>query len=178
MPYQATDGTNPYAGILPGKPAPYFLEPGDGEKSVVFDTTFNILLTGDETEGQFGAFTTIGPAGEQIPAHYHPDAHEIFYIMEGSVHLWMDDQAGFSENRVLKEGGFGFIPKGTVHAFQMLAPSRAFGIATGGFERFFNAMGTPTDDPGVPPVPYITPFPQMLAAGEKYGTVFLPDFTF
>jgi hypothetical protein len=57
MPYEAVDGTNPYAGILPGKPAPYFLEAGEGEKSIVFDTTFNILLSGDETEGQFGALS-------------------------------------------------------------------------------------------------------------------------
>jgi quercetin 2,3-dioxygenase len=178
MPYEAADGTNPYEGILPGKPAPYFLEPGEGEKSVVFDTTFNILLSGDETEGQYGAFTTIGPAGEQIPAHFHPNAHEIFYILDGAVHLWMDDQAGFKEDRVLKAGGFGYIPKGTVHAFQMIEASRVFGISTGGFERFFNAMGVPTDDPGIPAQPYITPFPQMLAAGEKYGTVFLPDFKF
>jgi quercetin 2,3-dioxygenase len=178
MPYEAVDGTNPYAGILPGKPAPYFLEAGEGEKSIVFDTTFNILLSGDETEGQFGAFTTVGPAGEQIPAHYHPNAHEIFYILDGAVRLWLDDQAGFKEDRVLKAGAFAFIPRGTVHAFQMEEASRVFGIATGGFERFFDAMGTPTDDPGVPPVPYITPFPQMLAAGQKYGTVFLPDFTF
>jgi quercetin 2,3-dioxygenase len=178
MPYEAADGTNPYEGILPGTPTPFFLEPGEGEKSVVFDTTFNILLSGDETEGQFGAFTTVGPTGERIPAHYHPNAHEIFFILDGAVQLWIDDQKGFSENRILKQGGFGYIPKGAVHAFQMVEASRVFGISTGGFERFFNALGTPTDDPGVPPVPYIPPFPQMLAAGEKYGTVFLPDFVF
>lgn len=178
MPYEAADGTNPYEGILPGTPTPFFLEPGEGEKSVVFDTTFTILLSGDETEDQFGAFTTIGPAGERIPAHYHPNAHEIFYILDGAVQLWIDDQKGFSENRILKQGGFGYIPKGAVHAFQMVEASRVFGISTGGFERFFNALGTPTDDPGVPPVPYIPPFPQMLAAGEKYGTVFVPDFKF
>jgi quercetin 2,3-dioxygenase len=178
MPYEAADGTNPYEGILPGTPTPFFLEPGEGEKSVVFDTTFNILLSGDETEGQFGAFTTVGPTGERIPAHYHPNAHENFFILDGAVQLWIDDQKGFSENRILKQGGFGYIPKGAVHAFQMVEASRVFGISTGGFERFFNALGTPTDDPGVPPVPYIPPFPQMLAAGEKYGTVFLPDFVF
>jgi quercetin 2,3-dioxygenase len=178
MPYEAADGTNPFEGILPGKPAPFFLEPGEGEKSVVFDTTFNILLSGDETENQYGAFTTDGPSGEMIPPHLHPYAHEIFYIIEGGVHLWMDDQNGFKEDRVLETGGFGFIPKGTVHAFQMIKPSRVFGIATGGFERFFHAIGTPTDQPGIPPVPYITPFPQLLAGGEKYGTVFLPDFKF
>jgi quercetin 2,3-dioxygenase len=178
MPYETADGTNPFEGILPGTPTPFFLAPGEGEKSVVFDTTFNILLSGDETENQYGVFTTVGPAGEMIPPHLHPGAHEIFYIIEGGVHLWMDDQAGFKDDRILEAGGFAFIPKGTVHAFQMTMPSRVFGVATGGFERFFHGIGTPTDDPGIPAVPFIPEIPQMIEAGKKYGTIFLPDFTF
>lgn len=167
-----------FAGILPGIPSPYFLEPGEGEKSIVFDTTFNILLSGDETEGQYGVFTTVGPAGEMIPPHIHPRAHEIFYVLDGAVRLWMDDEKGFQQDRVLTTGGFGFVPAGTIHAFQMTAPSRIFGIATGGFERFFHAIGTPTDDPGVPIVPFIPSREVMGAAGEQYGTVFRPDVRF
>ena len=178
MALETNDGINPFEGILPGKPAPFYLEPGEGEKSVVFDTTFNILLSGDETENQYGVFTTDGPTGEMIPPHLHPWAHEIFYIVDGGVHLWMDDQAGFKEDRILETGGFAFIPKNTVHAFQMVKPSRVLGVATGGFERFFHAIGTPTDVPGIPAVPYIPSREEMMQAGQKYGTVFMPGFTF
>ena len=167
-----------FEGILPGKPAPFWLQKGEGEKSVVFDTLFTILLSGDETEGQYGAFTTEGPSGERIPAHFHPTTHEIFYVIDGKLQLWLDDQQDFHESRVMNTGDFAFIPKGVVHAFQLLAPTRVFGVGTGGFERFFNAMGTPTETPGSPEVPYIPSIPQMIGAGQKYGTVFLPEFRF
>ena len=51
---------------------------------------------------------------------------------------------------------------------------------TGGFERFFHAMGTPAPDViGIPEVPYITPDSSRCAPpGAKYGTVFMPEFQF
>ena len=168
----------PFEGILPGTPAPFFLSEGEGEKSIVFDTLFTILLSGDETEGQYGAFTNIGPKGDRIPAHNHPDAHEIFFIMDGAVTLWMDDREDYHEKRTLETGGFAFVPKGMVHAYRMETQSKIFGISTGGFERFFHGIGTPTETYGIPERPFIPPFPQMLAAGQKYGTVFMPDFQF
>ncbi|NEM92267.1 quercetin 2,3-dioxygenase [Galbitalea soli] len=170
--------SSPFEGILPGAPLPYFLRNGEGEKSIVFDTVFDILLSADETEGQYGAFTTIGPKGDRIPAHQHPTTHEIFYVVEGAVGLWLDDQADYHEKRVLEAGDFAFVPKGIVHAYQNLATSKIFGVGTGGFERFFHGIGTPTDSAEIPTRPYIPPFEQMLAAGQKYGTVFLPEFSF
>lgn len=176
-PVVATDATiSPFEGILPGRPAPFFLEKGEGEKSVVFDTLFTIMLTGDETENHFGVFTCEGPKGDRIPPHIHPVTHEIFYIADGAVTLWIDDQKGFADKRTLREGDFGFVPRGAVHAFRMDAASKIFGVGSGGFERFFHEMGTPTEQTGIPQVPYIPQFPQMKAAGDKYGTVFMPDF--
>ena len=169
---------DPFLGILPGSPKPYWLKEGEGEKSVVFDTLFTILLSGDETENQYGAFTTDGGAGERIPAHFHPTTHEIFYIVDGKLRLWLDDQAGFSENRVMTTGDFAFIPKGVVHAFQLLDATRVFGVGTGGFERFFHGIGQPTEQTGVPAVPYIPTPEQFMTAGQRYGTVFLPEFRF
>jgi quercetin 2,3-dioxygenase len=174
------NSTNPFAGILPGQPAPFFLDQGEGEKSVVFDTLFTILLSGDETDGQYGAFTTEGPAGEMIPPHMHPYTHEIFFCIEGEVRLWLDDEKGFKAQRLLERGGFAFIPAGTIHAFRLEAPTRVFGVSTGGFERFFHGIGKPTDKPGIPAPEdfYVPSREQFETAGEKYGTVFRPDFVF
>lgn len=172
---------SPFAGILPGIPAPYFLDRGEGEKSVTFDTLFTILLSGDETEGQYDVFTMEGNQGRIIPAHIHPFTHEIFFVIEGNVHVWMDDEHGFRDDRVLGAGAFGFVPKGTIHAFRIESSnSRVLGVSTGGFARFFHGIGTPTDKPGIPePSEFFFPSPeQMRAAGEKYGTVFRPDYTF
>ncbi|WP_062464100.1 quercetin 2,3-dioxygenase [Demequina soli] len=169
-----------HAGILPGEPKPFYLDNGEGEKSVVFDTLFTILLTGDETDGQYDVFSCEGNAGQIIPAHIHPFTHEIFFIVDGAVHLWMDDEQGFKEDKVLTSGAFGFVPKGTIHAFRMEAQSKIMGVSSGGFARFFHAMGTPTDKPGIPTPSefYAPPFSQMKAAGELYGTVFRPDYNF
>jgi quercetin 2,3-dioxygenase len=168
----------PFEGILPGKPEPFYLGNGEGETSTVFDQIFTILLSGDETDGQYGAFTCEAPKGDMIPPHLHTWAHEIFYVVDGSITVWMNDQKGFEGKRTLKTGDFGFVPLNTVHAFRMEAPTKVFGVNSGGFERFFHAIGTPATEPGIPKVPYITPFPQLLAAGEKFGTVFMPDFPF
>ncbi len=178
---EAQTSAHPHAGILPGEPKPYFLEAGGGEKSVVFDTLFEILLTGDETEGQYDVFTCEGNAGQIIPAHIHPYTHEIFFIVNGAVHVWMDDEQGFKDDRVLEVGAFGFVPKGTIHAFRIeSADSKVLGVSTGGFARFFHAMGRPTTKPGIPdPQDFYAPsFDQMRAAGELYGTVFRPDYQF
>lgn len=169
-----------FDGILPGHPTPFYLANGEGEKSIVFDQLFTILLSGDETEGQYGVFTVDAPKGDMIPPHLHTTAHEIFYVVEGACTVWMNDQKGFQGKRTLKTGDFGFVPINTVHAFRMEATTRVLGVNTGGFERFFHDMGTPApaDAMGPPSVPYITPIQQMLAAGQKFGTVFMPDFRF
>jgi quercetin 2,3-dioxygenase len=170
-----------HAGILPGEPKPFYLDNGEGEKSVVFDTLFDILLTGDETEGQFDVFTCEGNEGQIIPAHIHPYTHEIFYVVDGAVHLWMDDEKGSKSDRVLTPGGFGYVPKGTIHAFRLESSnSKIMGVSSGGFGRFFHAMGRPTTKPGIPAPDefYIPTYDQMRAAGELYGTVFRPDYSF
>jgi quercetin 2,3-dioxygenase len=174
----ADSSTDPFAGILPGSPKPFFLDRGEGEKSDVFDTLFTIMLTGDETQGQFGVFTCEGPSGEMIPPHHHPDVHEIFYIVDGAVRVWMDDEKGFAQDRVLKAGDFGFVPAYTVHAFKMVGPSKILGVNTGGFERFFNGIGKPTTETTPPTVPYIPSQEQFITAGKKYGHVFRPDVKF
>lgn len=175
-----TDGNHglPFEGILPGRPEPYFLRDGEGEKSVVFDQLFTVLLSGDETENQYGVFTADAPAGERIPAHQHLTTHEIFYIVGGSLHLWVDDQKGFHTKRTLGAGDFAFVPTKVVHAFQVEKTVRILGVSTAGFERFFHEMGTPTEKTGIPEVPYITPIQQMLAAGAAHETVFMPDWHF
>ena len=75
----------PFAGILPAKPAPFFLAEGEGEKSVAFDTLFTVLLSADETDSQYGVFTSIGAKGDRIPAHHHPRTHEIFFVVDGNL---------------------------------------------------------------------------------------------
>jgi quercetin 2,3-dioxygenase len=161
---------------LPGRPEAYFLEQGEGEHAMLFADLFTVLLSGDETEGQFGVFTSQAPRGELIPAHRHHRTHEVFYIIEGSVQVYLQDRDGTKKSRVLRTGDFGFVPAGLVHAYQVHEPAKILGVATGGFERFFQQMGEPTEDGTAAQPPFIPDFPRMQAAAQAHAMEFLPDF--
>ncbi|MFC0681518.1 quercetin 2,3-dioxygenase [Lysobacter korlensis] len=167
----------PFAGILPAAPKPFVLGNGEGEKSLVFDQLFTVLLSADETEDQYGIFTMQGGKGQRIPAHTHLKTHEIFYVVDGEIDVWMDDQADYHSKTTLVTGDFAYVPANVVHAFQIQGPTKVFGCGTAGFERFFHAIGQKTDltEPqGV----FVPDFSVLRAAGEKYATVFMPEFQF
>jgi quercetin 2,3-dioxygenase len=161
-----------WQGVLPGGPEPFFLEAGDGERSVVFDQLFTVLLSADETQGQFGCFTMETRKGDIIVAHSHVDVHETFYVVEGQVKLFLEDHEGKQLTRVLNAGDFGYVPATYVHAFRAEGIyNKVFGVSTGGFERFFHALGTPTDDKGAPSVPFIPSREQMGEAFGRYSNI-------
>ena len=89
---------------LPGKPVPYVLEAGEGERAHLFDQLFTVLLSGDETDGQFGVFTMEAPRGDAIPVHSHADVHEIFFVLDGKVRVVVEDGEGGRVDKVLKIG--------------------------------------------------------------------------
>ena len=77
-----------FAGILPAAPKPYVIGNGQGEKSLVFDQLFEILVSGDETDDQYGAWTMKARQGDRIPAHTHLKTHEFFYVVDGEISVW------------------------------------------------------------------------------------------
>ncbi|MGV3711677.1 quercetin 2,3-dioxygenase [Pseudolysinimonas sp.] len=166
-----------YEGVLPGSPSPFVLHRGEGEKSVLFDNLFTVLLSANETEGQYSAVTVHGHAGERIPAHYHALTHEFFYIIDGSISLWLDDQKDYHSLTVLEPGDFGFVPKNIVHSYRIDSDdTKMFGVGTGDFMRFFHASGTRTEEYGVPSEAFIPSWERLSTAAEKYDVHFLPEF--
>ncbi len=158
---------------LPGKPVPYVLEAGEGERAHLFDQLFTVLLSGDETDGQFGVFTMEAPKGQAIPVHSHADVHEIFFVLDGKVRVVVEDNDGGSVDRVLTTGDFGYVPAGHRHTFRVESHrARTLGVNTGGFERFFAAAGERTDS-RMPPVPPVVPPPEQLGeAARRYRNEF------
>ncbi|GAA5037270.1 quercetin 2,3-dioxygenase [Thermocatellispora tengchongensis] len=169
------EGGPQWRGILPGAPEAYFLKRGEGEHAMLFTDLFTVLLSGDETEGQFGVFTSEAPAGKLIPAHVHRDTHETFYVMEGKVRVHVRDRDGTKRSRLLEPGDFGFVPAGLAHAYQVEERARMLGVATGGFERFFQHMGRPTDHATADQPPFVPDLPRMQAAAREHNMEFLPD---
>ncbi|MFD0547108.1 quercetin 2,3-dioxygenase [Streptomyces mexicanus] len=171
-PYRSRSFIPPQAG------KPYFIEKGMGDRAHLFGDLITVYAGGEQTENTFNFFTVEGPKGDIIPAHVHADTHEVFYITDGAVRLFVEDQEEQHE-KLLTEGDFGFVPKSCAHAYRIERHhSRVVGVAAGPggtFERFFENLGTPAEELGLPRTPYV-PEP------EKFGTVpqrfdvrFLPD---
>ncbi|MFJ9020552.1 quercetin 2,3-dioxygenase [Streptomyces sp. NPDC102259] len=153
---------------LPGKPTPFFLADGEGERAHLFDSLITVLLSKDETAGQFGIFTLAAPQGDAIPTHSHADVHETFYILSGRARVWIQDPDGERYEKLMKPGDFGYVPAGCLHTFRVEADdTKIMGVSSAGFERFFGTAGTRTDSTELPDPPYI-PSPEQLgrAAGE------------
>jgi quercetin 2,3-dioxygenase len=162
--------------LLPGRPAPFVLRKGEGEHSMLFTDLFTVLLSGDETNGQFGVITSDCPTGDIIPTHSHDETHETFFLLEGKIRLFFVDAGGEKTSRLLGPGDFGYVPAGTPHAYRVEQAARILGVMTGGFERFFQHMGTPTDHPNKDQPPFIPDFPRMQAAAGQHRMKFLPDY--
>lgn len=165
-----------WQGVLPGKPAPYVLRRGEGEHAMLFTDLFSVLVSGNETDGQFGVITTESPTGDLIPTHSHTSTHETFFVVEGAVRLFFVDDEGSKTSRLLQPGDFGFVPAGTPHAFRIEQAARILGVVSGGFERFFQHMGTSTDHATTEQPPFIPDFARMKAAAERHNMQFLPDY--
>jgi quercetin 2,3-dioxygenase len=163
-----------WKGLLPGKPQPYVLRRGEGEHAMLFTDLFTVLLSGDETENQFGIIVSESPAGDIIPTHSHNATHETFYVLEGKVRLFFEDAEGVQQTRLLRAGDFGYVPAGFAHAYKIEEAARMMGTLSGGFERFFQHMGTPTDHGTAQQPPFIPDFPRMQAAAQQHDMQFFP----
>ncbi|MFG1922312.1 quercetin 2,3-dioxygenase [Cryptosporangium sp. NPDC048952] len=170
-------GTPAWKGTLPGKPEPYVLRRGEGEHAMLFTDLFTVLLSGDETNGQFGMMTADCPSGNVIPTHSHHKTHETFYIVEGKVRVFVEGSDGTKTSSLLLPGDFAYVPAGRPHAYQVEEAARILGTVSGGFERFFQHMGHPTDHGTREQPPFIPDFPRMQAAAEQHDMQFMPQHT-
>jgi quercetin 2,3-dioxygenase len=168
----------PEGSPLPGAPLPYFLSEGEGEHAIVIDSLFTVLLSAEETGGQFGVFTMDGPKGDAIPPHSHGTHHEIFYVVRGGVTVFLDDSDGKRQVRELGPGDFGYVPAGIVHAYRVEDDhTRVLGVSSAGFERFFSVLGEPTDASRYPEQPLgLPPVERFIEAGRRFDTTFVRDY--
>jgi quercetin 2,3-dioxygenase len=165
-----------WQGVLPGKPVPYVLRRGEGEHAMLFGDLFTVLLSGDETQGQFGIIVSDSPAGDVIPTHSHNGTHETFFVLDGTVRLFFEDAEGAKQSQLLGPGDFGYVPAGFAHAYQIVEDARMMGTLSGGFERFFQHMGQPTDHPTKEQPPFLPDLPRMQAAAQQHDMQFMRDF--
>ena len=78
-----SDGTSAYA-----------FQPGQAELRWMGETSTCFLATGEATGGAFCLVDEQASRGESVPLHRHPDDMESFYVLEGELTLYIDDQPG------------------------------------------------------------------------------------
>lgn len=90
----------------------------------------------------------------------------------------MEDLAGEQHEKLLTPGDFGFVPKNCPHAYRMERHhSQVVGVAAGPggtFERFFENLGTPTGELGLPARPFVPEPEKFATVPQWYDVRFLP----
>ncbi len=114
--------------------------PGEGERHVLGASEVVIKASGAETDGTFFlSETTIAPGFPGPPPHVHERLHDMFYVLEGTLTVLVDD-----EPRGIGAGSFVCVPPGVVHAFSNPGdePVRFLNFNTpAGWEAYMRELG-------------------------------------
>lgn len=149
---------------------PMMLEPEQGQGVWVLGDPYIFKATGEQTNGQYALVEVTVSPNAGTPPHIHHAESEAFYVLTGEVTF----VHAIGAQRV-KAGGFVHIPPGAVHAYknETATPARMMVLLTpAGFERFFQAIGTPIAD--APEAPPVTPalLDRMVALAPEYHLEF------
>jgi quercetin dioxygenase-like cupin family protein len=147
------------------------LGPNEGKTYGVVGHKYRLLVTGDQTGGEYAVFEALVPPGEGPPPHLHVNDDEIFYVADGEITLVVEGQeieAG--------AGSFAAVPRGTVHTFKNDGEATARLVVTikpAGLDKFFQEIGVPITDPtaDAPPAT-VEHIQRVIAAAPKYGMQF------
>lgn len=121
--------------------------------------------TAEETNGAFLFFEDHMQQGKMTPVHIHPDADEVFYVLEGEIIVHVE---GGVEHRV-RQGDLALALRGVPHAFMATTETRLLCMqAPGTGQAFFRHASEPcTDDRIDGP----TDFGRVRAAADAHGGV-------
>lgn len=147
------------------------VHPGDGKKLAIAGGSYRIVVSGEQTGGEFAVIEMTVPAGAGPPPHAHDQITETFCVLEGEVTF-------YSDNGVYQatEGAFIHIPKGgMIHSFKNKTGEVARLLCT--------VMPAGLDACFVETVDYIANHAelsdsdrkvQVVRIAEKYGSVIYP----
>jgi len=104
-------------------------------------------LTSIATTGDYAfADVTVSPGVPGPPPHYHAEAEELYYVVEGTMEFMRGDTW-----HAVRQGESFQIPKGTMHSFRNEGdqPSRFITIHDPGtaMDTLFLDFGIPADEP-------------------------------
>lgn len=149
-----------------------------GQSLSVVGDTYRILISAEQTGGNYAVIDMLVPSGGGPGPHAHKDIQEMFYVVDGEIDFKME-----GGSYTAKKGAFVNIPfGGAVHSFKNTTDKIAHLLCTvvpAGLDSFFEEIGKPIDAGKFlapqPPTPEELNKLQQLA--EKYGQeLYPPDF--
>jgi quercetin dioxygenase-like cupin family protein len=119
---------------------PYFLLPGEGRDTGAGAGTQRAKVLGKDTGLLFGMWESHQEPHSRGPVlHYHARMTEMFWVLEGTLHVEAGDEVIDAP-----AGGFALVPPGTVHTFRNATeePSKILIMFSPGFNRemYFEGM--------------------------------------
>lgn len=150
-------------------PIPYALGPEDGEALWCFGALTIVKATGEQTSGGFSLIEDFAPRGAGTPLHRHPEDDETFYILEGELTFYLEDDQPIPASA----GSFVHVPKGAVHAFNVESKTARYLIfTTPQHGRFYRAISEPAQTRSIPPEAP-PDMEKIEAACQEYGVEIL-----
>ena len=134
--------------VLPGDDATVISLVGD---------EYRILITGDESHGQYFAFEAIVPPGAGPPTHIQTREEEAFYVLTGEITFYLGE-----ERRKAVASSFVHVPRGVAHRFKNETDDPAkilIWFSPAGIEKMFERLAESFDD--------------FVAVGREYGVEYL-----
>ncbi|HEX2163195.1 MAG TPA: quercetin 2,3-dioxygenase [Thermoanaerobaculia bacterium] len=148
--------------------------PREGEAFWFLDTLMQVKLGGAATNGSLSVLEQLLPSGSATPMHRHDRTDEHFYVLEGQVTFY-----GQEDRQTCEAGSFVSIPRGTPHAFRVTSETGAKLLvisAPDHFERFVRSVSRPPEEIAAPPAAP-PPGPEAIellsAIGSEHDTVLL-----
>lgn len=152
--------------------------PQDGQTLSVVGDTYRLVVTGQQTGGNYALIEMLVPPGSGPGPHEHPAFHETYYILEGEMLFQFEDKS-----ITAKKGQLVSIPKGGgVHRFHNVSTENVRMLCTvvpAGLDAFFQEIGKPVSPGTFLPPPKMGPDEQqrLKAIAERQGqTLYPPDY--
>jgi quercetin dioxygenase-like cupin family protein len=118
-----------------------------------------IHLSAEQTDGKFSLVEMACPGGDQPPLHVHRSDDEGFYVLDGTVTLWVGP-----DRTELEAGEFALAPHGVPHTYKVGDDGARLLVtsSTADFDRFVTEVGVPAPENRLPDPS--APDPARLAA--------------
>jgi mannose-6-phosphate isomerase-like protein (cupin superfamily) len=127
------------------------LGPGEGDRFTARGSVMAFKATAATTHGSFSFMEReLSPGGRRPPAHLHFTAAEGFYVLDGWIRFWLDD-----DTVAAGPGSFILAPGGVRHTFanEADAPARLLVIHAPAMDGYFGELHELWADPANPPAP-------------------------